>query len=585
MSRWKRLAPVVVALAISVVITVLFGTGMLSGGGNETPIDIERDENRTPAPIANGTQSGAGTESLPAREGMLGFRNVAESVGFDYDSVYRGRGQVSQSGVYVVDYDNDGDEDLLATGGQTPVLFRNTGGGFERARAFDHPDTRAAHFFDYDNDGWRDLVLAEYAGKLRFYENRNGSFERTDIGLERSVRSPTSITSADFTGNGCLDLFVGQNGLWQQGLPLLVAEVRRVQNNPDARPTTTPGGKNLLYYGDCTRFQEATDRAGIHGRNWTLATSAADFTGDGYVDIHVGNDLSADFLYVNQGNGTFKRHDLGPRTDRNAMASVAKDMTGDGRVDLFITNVYATDETRGVGNTDSVIVPNPHGNNFLVNTNGTDGDLFVDRAEKHGLDAGGWGWAAAVDDFNNDGHLDVVHGTSGDIQFQPYDRFRTPQVWTGTADSWQAVDERALGLAEHQARGMARLDFDSDGALDFALATTSASQQGGGPSTPFALYENELSGTESLQLFVRNPGGVARGAVVLVETDVRTVQRRVGARAGFLSQDSRLIHVGTATEKIEQVRVLWPDGTESTYDDLQEGNRYVLTPDGSSVVK
>jgi hypothetical protein len=585
MSRWKRLAPVVVALAISVVITVLFGTGMLSGGGNETPIDIERDENRTPAPIANGTQSGAGTESLPAREGMLGFRNVAESVGFDYDSVYRGRGQVSQSGVYVVDYDNDGDEDLLATGGQTPVLFRNTGGGFERARAFDHPDTRAAHFFDYDNDGWRDLVLAEYAGKLRFYENRNGSFERTDIGLERSVRSPTSITSADFTGNGCLDLFVGQNGLWQQGLPLLVAEVRRVQNNPDARPTTTPGGKNLLYYGDCTRFQEATDHAGIHGRNWTLATSAADFTGDGYVDIHVGNDLSADFLYVNQGNGTFKRHDLGPRTDRNAMASVAKDMTGDGRVDLFITNVYATDETRGVGNTDSVIVPNPHGNNFLVNTNGTDGDLFVDRAEKHGLDAGGWGWAAAVDDFNNDGHLDVVHGTSGDIQFQPYDRFRTPQVWTGTADSWQAVDERALGLAEHQARGMARLDFDSDGALDFALATTSASQQGGGPSTPFALYENELSGTESLQLFVRNPGGVARGAVVLVETDVRTVQRRVGARAGFLSQDSRLIHVGTATEKIEQVRVLWPDGTESTYDDLQEGNRYVLTPDESSVVE
>jgi hypothetical protein len=572
---------------------------MLSGGGGENPVNIERDQNRTPAPTPNITQNseltGNNTQQDPpsAQARELGFESVAPEVGFEYKSEYRGRGgQISQSGVYIVDYNNDGKEDLLATGGNKPVLFENTGGAFKRVRNFNHPNTNAAHFFDYDNDGWRDLVLAEYAGEIAFYQNDNGTFSQRSVGLDKSVRNPTSITSADFTGNGCLDLFVAQNGPWQQGPPLLIGEVRRVQNNPGARPMTSPGDPNLMFYNNCEQFQEATEQAGIRGRNWTLAVSAADFTGDGHIDIHVGNDLSADFLYVNQGDGTFKRHDLGPKTDRNAMASVAKDMTGDGRPDLFITNIYATENTGGIGNTDSVIVPKPEGNNFLVNVDGSDsskdsefGDLFVDRASQHGLEKGGWGWAAAVDDFNNDGHLDVIHSTSGDISFEPYDRFRTPQVWLGTATSWDAVDERGLGLGEHQARGLARLDFNGDGALDFALATTSATHQGGGPPRQFALYENQLDSEDYLQLFVRNPGGIARNALVVIETDQRVIQRRVGARAGFLSQNSRLIHVGTATEKIEQVRVLWPDGTESTYDDLQEGNRYVLTPDESSVVE
>jgi hypothetical protein len=594
MVAWKRVAPIVAALVISLGITVVLGTGVLSGGGSDSdaPLNISQNDTRTPAPLTNATLTG----DPPTQVGQFpSFENVASEVGFEYRSTYRGRGLISQSGVYAVDYNNDGYEDLLATGGTKPVLFKNTGGAFERARTFNHPNTRTAHFFDYNNDGWQDLVLAEYAGDIIFYQNNNGSFERRSVGLAKSVRSPTVITSADFTGNGCLDLFIGQNGLWQQGRPLPLQESIEVnKKHPAVRPTTTPGGSNLLFYGTCETFQSATEYAGIRGRNWTLVASAADFTGDGSVDIHVGNDYSADFLYVNTGNGTFRRHDLGPKTDRNAMASVAKDMTGDGNLDLFITNIYMTSRTEVSDNNGQVryVSAVPDGNNFLVNTNGSSGDtdtdnLFSDMASEHGLQKGGWGWAAVVDDFNNDGHLDIIHGTSGDARLEPYHRFRAPQVWKGTHSSWEKLNGSLLGLAQHQARGMTRIDFDNDGGLDFALATTSANGLGGGRETPFALYENRLpnqESNESLQLLLRNYDGVSRNAVVLVETNRRTIQRTVNARSGFLSQDSRLIHVGTAYEEVEEVRVFWPDETTSTYD-IAEGGRYILTPDGSSVVE
>jgi len=584
MVNWKRWAPVVIALCISLGLTAAFATGMLFGdGGPGDPVEVDQNESRVPAPIPSTTSAG---EAPAEVTGFASFAEVSDEAEFDYNSNFRGRGLISQSGVYAVDYNNDGYEDLLATGGDKPTLFQNTGGSFERARIFDRPDTRAAHFFDYDNDGWQDLVLAEYGGTIVFYENTDGSFTQTDVGLDRNVKSPTAIASADFTSNGCLDLFIGQNGLWQTGHPLPPEELySTIDNDPSFRPTTRPGGKNLLFYGDCQQFEDATGQSNIRGKNWTLVASAADFTGDGNVDIHAANDYSADFLYVNNGNGTFQRHDLGHNTDRNAMASVAKDMNGDFRLDLFVTNVYTTENTENTARPGGKIYGILEGNNYLQNTNKTGENRFEDVADRHGLRAGGWGWAAAVDDFTNDGHLDIIHATSGDIQFAPYDRFRTPQVWRGTPDTWERVDERDLGLKEHQARGLARLDYDNDGTLDFALSTTSASNQGGGGSTPFALYENQLDSAESLQLFVRNSGGVTRNAVVLVETDQRTVHRTVNGRTGFLSQNSRLVHVGTASETVQNVRVLWPDGTESTYDTVEAGNRYVLSPDGAEPVE
>lgn len=88
------------------------------------------------------------------------------------------------------------------------------------------------------------------------------------------------------------------------------------------------GNPNLLFDGDCNSFEQV-ENAGIEGTRWSLATSFVDLTGDGYLDIHVGNDFNTDVLYVNQHDGTFRRVEI-PATDRHAMASEVADVTGDG---------------------------------------------------------------------------------------------------------------------------------------------------------------------------------------------------------------------------------------------------------------
>ncbi|MDZ7688211.1 MAG: CRTAC1 family protein [Halobacteriales archaeon] len=583
---------VVVALLVAVGVTLLLLGNPFDGdttGKTAPEIETEmRGGGYVPSPVHDGNVSFGGEPPESVNE-MPEFVEVSRDVGFEYGSEFVGSGIVTSSGVYVVDFDNDGYEDILATGGEMPVLFENTDGGFEERRTFDHKDTRTAHFFDYDNDGYRDLLLAEFGGGFVFYENEDGEFQQRDVGLDTELVNPTTINTADVTGNGCLDLFVGQYGVWARNDPIRPDVARDVmENHPDVRPETTSANENLLFQGDCEGFDDITEQAGIRGDNWTLASSTVDFTGDGYPDIHVGNDFNSDVLYTNNGDGTFERRSMGPETDRNAMSSTVADVDGDGALDIFVTNIYISDpENVETINRQEIsrISPVPKGNNLLVN----DGDgTFTDNAPEHGLEKGGWGWASTVADFTNDGHLDIVHGVTAVEFVTPYDEvYRTIQMWKGTSDSWEKLDGAEHGMEIAGSRGVARIDYDNDGTLDIAVATASPppSLDGDIVTTDFRLYENQGETDDALQFYVRHPEGIERNAAVYVETDKRTVYRRASSRGDFLSQDSRLLHFGTANEEVESVTVLWSDGTKSEYGALEEGNRYILRPESFEVVE
>jgi len=586
---------VVAALFIAVGVTALLLVGNpFAGDASPSPepgVDNGTEagvDGYVPSPIPGNSITPTGEPPEEVNE-MPQFVDVAEEVGFDYISTFNRVKLITTSGVYVVDFDNDGYEDILAVGGENPVLFENTGDGYERHREFEHRKARAAHFFDQDNDGDRDLVIAESGGELVFYENDDGEFSRREVGFDRSVTSPTSINAADVTGNGCLDVFVGQYGALQSRSPLSRGIGREVaENHPEVRPETTPANENLLFEGDCEGFEEITESAGIQGSNWTLASSVVDLTGDGYPDIHVGNDFGADILYTNNGDGTFDRRVMGTSTDRNAMSSTVADINGDFHLDLFVTNIYLpegrnSETTRGVEKIQ--ISPVPKGNNLFVNDgNGT----FTDEAPRHGLEKGGWGWASTIADYSNDGHLEIVHAVSPNVPVASYDEvYQSTQMWKGTPDSWEKRNGKEHGMVGEETRGIARVDYDNDGRLDI-VASTSANKDLFGANieeTPFRLYENQGETDESLQIFVRDPDGVERNAAVYVETDKRTIYRRASSRGDFLSQDSRLLHFGTANEDVESVTVLWPDGTRKEYDSLEEGNRYIITPESVEVVE
>jgi len=527
--------------------------------------------------------SGAPTEietSAPVERGQSGpFDFAPVTVGIDYSADSRETGFmeiVSRSGVYSSDYNGDGWTDVLAVGGDGPVLFENTGGEFEVSGALPEirGQVRGATFLDYNVDGRPDLVLLADGRAPLLLENVGGTYEkRGTFGPELTI--PSGATVADYNRDGCPDLFVYQYANWTERLPIGYRNYSASLNDDNGNP-------DQLYRGTCSGF-EPVDDAGSRGSRWTLASSFVDLNGDGYPDIHQANDINHDVVYVNQRDGTFKQVQLADRTNRNGMSSEIFDVDVDGRIDVFVTNIHYPEWAAEEIN--SGLVLKAAGNNLISNHGNA---TFVERADQYGVQTGGWGWAAVAADFDNDGDEDLFH-TTRDVDFERRDVLFTdeeiatlnamefysyPAVWArAKATSFEQLSARKSGFEDANGRGVTRLDYDRDGDVDLVTATTGEYQ----------VYENRQTGGNALQVRVLGREGsqtAAYGATVYVEGPNRTQQRRVHGRSDFYSQDSRVVHVGLGNATAANVRVVWPDGTQRRIENVTVGQRLVATPSG-----
>ncbi|MFB6138027.1 MAG: CRTAC1 family protein [Halobacteriaceae archaeon] len=517
------------------------------------------------------------------RAGTFDF--APAEAGFDYEyevSATGGMMRTTNAGVYTADYDGDGWQDLLAVGGEHPVLFRNTGGSFVRSGALPPiaGEVRSALFLDHDGDGDQDLLFLADGRAPQLLENVGGAFEHADA-FEDSLPLAWGATTADYDRDGCLDLFVYQYGNWTKRLPEGYGS-----GNYSVPVNEDNGNPDHLYRGTCGDFEHVNaTAAGIRGARWTLAASFVDLTGDGLPDIHQANDINYDVLYVNQGDGTFRQVLLPERTNRNGMSSEVADVTRDGRLDVFVTNIFYP--KWAMRQINAGLLLKARGNNLIANHgNGT----FVMRGDQYGINVGGWGWAAVIADLDNDGDQDLFHTTRNmsferrDVYFTDAEKRRLnshefyhyPVLYARAGQTFTGVSAQASGFPQLNSRGVARLDFDRDGRLDLAVATTGE----------YRLFENRMDRGRAVQVRVLGPGGSpagALGATVTVAAPTLpngSVERRVHARTDFLSQDSRLVHVGVGNASTVDVTVRWPDGTERTFRDVAVGGRVVVSPDG-----
>ena len=510
------------------------------------------------------------------------FEEVAADRGFVYEYV---EGEIhggmisltTDAGVYVVDFNDNGRDDVLAIGGEEPVLFENVGGEFLESDALPELDTSAngALFFDHDNDGYEDLLLLPPGSEPIFLENQEGEFVVREAGFDVTLSNPTGATAADFTGDGCLDVFVVQNGDWDETRPVGTAE-RGVGDDDNGNP-------NHLFYGDCSYFERA-DETAITDDRWTLAVASADLSGNGHPDVYEANDFNYDVLYENRGDGTFERHRM-DRSDRNAMSATVADVTGTGELDVFVTNIYFDHHVRSELPITQGTAGRTDGNNLFVNLG--DG-AFEDRASAFGVREGGWGWAAAIADYNNDGELSIVHTTSpigvdralqdrlgmseGQLYYN-YPYLRYPMMFERASETrFRTVQPPDRGFEEGGGRGIVTLDLDGDGSLDLAVADT---------RTPYKLYENQGAAGNWLRVDVRGDGEHTElGAEVYVETDDRTLYDVKHANSDFLSQEPRVLHFGVGDAERVDLRVVWPDGTERTFENVAIDRHVRVTPDG-----
>ena len=221
------------------------------------------------------------------------------------------------------DYDNDGDLDLYVANiaGEANFLYTNNGSGtFTKVTSGDIvTDTDRSNgcaWADYDNDGNLDLFVANNAGDdNRLYRNNgDGTFTKITSG-DVVNDGGNSVTGGwcDYDLDGDMDLFVANNG----------------------------GENNFLYSnnGDGTFTKETSSVvAGDGGESWSV--SWGDYNNDGFPDLFVGNNFEQNFLYQNNGDGTFTKVSSGEVVTGNdhTRGSSWGDINRDGYLDLFASN-------------------------------------------------------------------------------------------------------------------------------------------------------------------------------------------------------------------------------------------------------
>jgi len=506
--------------------------------------------------------------------------------------------------VAVGDYDNDGYDDLFMTDsevGKPNHLFHNNGDltftdVAEQAGVAGGNDPSSivsdAIWFDYDNDGLPDLLVARFGTPILYHNEGHGKFRDVTAGSGLTRFGNTiAVIAFDFDNDGYLDLLFGN--YFQPVNLLSLKDPHVLPNNLDG--ATNGGGVTLWRNTGHGSFQDVTKKAGL-GKitGWTLDVGHGDFNNNGLQDIYVACDFGTDHVFLNNGDGTFREvteKATGWDTKKGMNVDVA-DYNNDGLLDIYVTNIY-DDYMKECA---------------MLWQNLGDG-TFVDVSSDVGVCDTGWGWAAKFADFDNDGWQDlfVVNGlrSAGSDNYLPVllPMLTTPGIDFSDVNNWPDIGDRSwsgyqrkrffhnqgnatfqeIGATvgvnnDRDGRGIAIIDIDNDGRLD--IVQTNANQ------API-LYHNvsgnvgnwvelKLMGTKS------NRDGI--GARVQLQAGGLTQIRELDGGNGYAGQSMHRVHFGIgASNKIDALRIRWPSGRVEIFD--VPINTFTSVQEGSGIVK
>jgi enediyne biosynthesis protein E4 len=526
----------------------------------------------------------------------VGLNFVHEVGTFPLDSYFMPH--VMGSGAALFDFNNDGRLDILLiqNGGPqsqaTNRLYRQEENGHFTDISKGSGLDVAGHGMgvaigDVNNDGWPDVLITEY-GRIRLFLNNQGNGTFTEITKEAGLDNPQWAMSAsffDYDRDGWLDLVVVN---YLDYDPSKVCNRAGVQNPDYCHPKAFQGSVAKLYHNrgripgttlNAVRFTDETLKSGLGQLPGPgLGVTCADFDGDGWPDIFVANDARQNYLWINQRDGTFKEEALLRNVAYNAMGSPQGNMgvafgdtEGKGMFSLFVTHLAEE--------TNTLWVQEPRG-------------LFLDKTGPCKLLSAKWrgtGFGTALADFNNDGALDlaIVNGrvsrgrgvSNSDLApfWQPYAERNQLFVNDGEGRFRDISPSNKPFCGQGRvSRGLACGDVNNDGALDLLVTTVSDRAR---------LYRNVVPG-RGHWLLVRaidpNLGGRdAYGATVTVRAGGRSWVSWVNPGQSYLSSHDARVHFGLGTiEAVENLTVLWPDGRLEVFPG-EKADRLVVLKKGS----
>jgi hypothetical protein len=460
------------------------------------------------------------------------------------------------NGAAFLDFDQDGNLDILLVGDKTALYSGDGHGAFKDiSDIVGLTQITGKHLgcgvADINNDGYPDIYLSGYktghlllneAGKRLVNASAQSGIPVQPFG--------TAVTFADIDSDGLPELFIGN---YIQFDETSIQTCQRGAALTSCPPGAYDGISGHLYknlgnghFADVTSKWKATLPQGK-----TLGAAFAPLGGTpGRQSLGIANDEVPGELFRHMGS-TFKS--TGQQAGI-AYSSVGVphagmgldwgDVNNDGQIDLAMMT-FST-ETKPI---------------YVSDANG----FFTDYAAQLGVAAElnpdvafGVKWL----DIDNDGWLDILvtngHTADNIAQTGSGEVYRQPMALLRNVDGTKLARIRGAALDKPiVGRGLASGDYDNDGGID-ALAVDSA----GAP----VLLQNVAKNRGhwlGVKLVGKKSGKDASGALVVLKAGERTLTRHCHADGSYLSSSDPRVHfgLGTATA-VTELNIHWPSGTK-----------------------
>ena len=478
---------------------------------------------------------------------------------------------------------------------------------------------------DINSDGWLDIYLCQvdgykgFRGRNQLFINQGCNPLRHDHANENNPCIPTFKEEAsryglDYSGFASHSAFFDYDLDGDLDMYLLCHSVHSSESYRDTATTrlrSSQIGDKLFENrtgettSDSIKFIDVSEHAGIYGgiAGYGLGLAIGDIDQNGYPDIYVGNDFHEnDFLYLNQGNGTFL--EIGTEsmshTSYFSMGNDLADINNDGWLDIMTLDMKPDDEilfksAQGPDPYDIYRFKRSFGyhhqfpqNTLQVNTGeDTHGVRFSECSQIMGVSSTDWSWSVLMADFDLDGWKDlyITNGiprrpnnldylkfiSNREIQENASDLTLAQQMPSGKVSNYAFMNNRGnhfhdqtkdWGLDQPSvSHGAAYADFDLDGDLDLIVNNLNASA---------FYYQNNcrhIADRNYLRVKFKgpkaNPFGI--GAAISIYTGSDIQYQELYCTKGWQSAMDHSILFGLDTHQtVDSLMVKWPDSRSQT---------------------
>ena len=479
-------------------------------------------------------------------------------------------------------------------------------------------------FFDYNNDGWDDLIVTGAAVQDKLFRNLgNGTFlDVTEfVGLDNSnIFKTTGVSTGDLNNDGFTDVIIGTE---KQNHCIIY----------------------LNHNGDY--FQNISASAGINSKKWTIGASLIDVNLDGLLDVYLLNYIErskpvygedgetvgfdhecySNDLYINNGDNTFTdaTDQYGLGDTGCALASAGTDINNDNIADILIANDFGEwvepnkaylnqhpdlsflesgnqlqldSEIYGMGigvgdiNADGLLdyyVTNLGKNALLINN----GNEYLDLTDEYGVanekfnDLNSTSWGTVIVDINNDGYEDLLvsNGYIPSSLFIATSEVDPNKLFINQNGDTLLDQSLAYQFSDSGiSRGMAVSDYDMDGDMDVAVTKLERIRESEGN---MLFYEN-ITENDYKWIKVKLEGSQSNysafGSKVTFEVGDRIFIDEVRGGSSHISQNSSVVHFGLGNTSLPgRLKINWTNGLVQEFD-ISEYNKMYFLKEGAAEI-